>query len=145
MSALEPIYAALWSIVSALPAFNYTTRRPVVPTNLSDGQFPALMMDQGDIEIINEGDGGGAKITMPVNLLIYTNTGSDPNAVPVSAANDLLDTVRAAIWPSIPGARQTLGGLAHSVFVSGKVEVFEGNQGQHCIVILPVTIIAAER
>lgn len=144
MIALEPIYAALWAIVSALPAFNYTTRRPVVPANLADGQFPALLMDQGDIDIVSEGDGGGAKLTMPVTLLIYTNTGGDPNAVPVSAANALLDTVRAAIWPTIPGAKQTLGGLAHSVFVSGKVEVFEGNQGQHCIVILPITIIAAE-
>jgi hypothetical protein len=144
MTALEPTYAALWAIVSALPAFPYTTRRPVVPANLSDGQFPALLMDQGDIDIVNDGSGQGGILTMPVNLMIYTNTGADPNVVPVSAANALLDQVRAAIWPSVPGFKQTLGGLAQSVFVSGKVEVFEGNQGQHCIVILPVTILCAE-
>ena len=43
MTALEPIYAALWAMVSALPAFAHTTRRPVAPQNLADGQFPALL------------------------------------------------------------------------------------------------------
>ncbi len=143
MIALEPAYAALWAKVSALPAFSYTTRRPVVPANLSDGQFPSLMMDQGDIEIQNDGSGSGAIVTMPVTLLIYVASG-DPNSVPVSTANVLLDQVRAALWPNIPGFKQTLGGLVESVYVTGKIEVFEGNQSQHCIVILPVTMIAAE-
>ncbi len=147
MMALEPTYAALWAIVSALPDFNYTTRRPTAPQNLADGQFPALLMDQGDIEFVSDGSGAGAVVTMPVNLMIYVRTGADPSdqtVVPVAVANALLDKVRAAIWPSIPGYKQTLGGLAQSVFVNGKVEVFEGNQGQHCIVILPVTILAAD-
>lgn len=144
MIALEPTYAALWAQVSTLPCWNYTSRRPVPPGNLADGQFPALFMDQDDMEFVNDGAGGGAVATLPVSLLIYTNTGSDPNIVPVIAVNQLLDQLRAAIWPRIPGFKQTLGGLAQSVVVSGKVEVFEGNQGQHGICILPITITAAE-
>jgi hypothetical protein len=141
---IEPTYAALWALISGLPGVNFATRRPVAPANLADGQYPALMMEQDDIEFVNQGDGGGTIATLPASIIGCVNTGSDPNVAPAIAANQLLDQVRAAIWPPIPGFKQTLGGLAESVYVNGKAEVFAGNQQQHGIFILPITIICAD-
>ena len=145
MIALEPIYAALWSAISAIPGVNYFSRRPVVPQNLADGQFPAVFLNQLDIDTLCPGDGTGTVFTIPVEILIYVNTGADPNAVPTVALNGLIDQVRAsinAVGP--PGTRQTLGGLAYSVYNTGKIEVFEGNLGQFGIAIVPITILAGE-
>ena len=144
MIALEPIYAALWAKIQAIPGVNYFSRRPVVPQNLADGQFPAVMLNQLEIDALCDGSGIGTVFTIPVEILIYVNTGSDPNVVPTVALNGLIDQVRAAIAVNVPGTRQELGGLAYSVFVNGKIEVFEGNQGQHGIAIVPITITAAE-
>lgn len=145
MIALEPIYAALWAKITPLPGVNYFTRRPVVPQNLADGQFPAVMLNQLEIDALCDGSGQGITFTIPVEILIYVNTGSDPNAVPTVALNGFIDEVRAAIQPlGPPGMLQTLGGLVQSVYVNGKIEVFEGNQGVFGIAILPITILAAE-
>lgn len=145
MIQIEASYAALWALVAGLPGINFATRRPVPPVALADGQFPALMMEQDDLEFVNQGDGGGVIATMLCSIVGCTNTGGDPNVAPVIAANQLLDQVRAAIWPATPGTKQTLGGLVHSVYINGKVEVFAGNQGQHGFFILPIVMIAAER
>jgi len=144
MIALEPIYAALWANLQAMPGVNYFSRRPVVPANLSDGQFPAVLLNQLEVDALCDGSGSGTVFTIPVEVLIYVNTGSDPNVVPTIALNNLVDQVRAAIATNIPGLKQNLGGLAYSVYVTGKIEVFEGNQGQVGIAIVPITITAAE-
>ena len=146
MIALEPIYAALWAKIQASVAgVNYFTRRPVVPQNLADGQFPAMLLNQLEIEAQCDGSGAGTVFTIPVEVLIYVNTGSDPNVVPTVAINGLVDQLRAAIaMPACSGQKQNLGGLAYSVYVNGKIEVFEGNQGIHGIAIVPITIMAAE-
>ena len=145
MIALEPIYAALFAKLAAISGINYSSRRPVVPQNLADGQFPALFLNQLEIDALCPGDGTGTVFTIPVEVLIYVNTGADPNVVPTVALNGLIDQVRAAIVPvGPPGTRQTLGGLAYSVYNTGKIEVFEGNQGQFGIAIVPITILAGE-
>ena len=144
MIALEPIYAALWAKISAIPGVNLFSRRPVVPANLSDGQFPAMFLNQLEIDALCDGSGIGTVFTLPVEILIYVSTGSDPNVVPTVALNGLIDQVRAAIASPMQGFRQELGGLAYSVYVNGKIEVFEGNQSQHGIAIVPITITAAE-
>jgi hypothetical protein len=145
MIALEPIYAALFAKLTAISGINYSSRRPVVPQNLADGQFPSVMLNQLDIDHFCPGDGTGTVFTIPVEVLLYTNKGADPNVVPTIELNGLIDQVRAsinAVGP--PGTMQTLGGLVKSVYTTGKIEVFEGNQGQFGIAIVPITILAGE-
>jgi hypothetical protein len=141
---LEPIYAAFAAKLASAAGFaNSNIRRPLPPASVNSGQFPAVFMEQGNAIVTSDFSGVGAKWVLPVDVLIYDQQGSDPNAIPASALNTLVDAVRTALAPDFTG-KQTLGGLALNCVVTGNVEFMEAKQGQISVAIIPFHILVAD-
>lgn len=83
------------------------------------------------------------KRTFSASWLLYHDVGKDPNAVPSTTTNNLLDAIDAAItpYPSNPGFRQTLGGLVYHCFISGKVFRESGDLDGQALMVIPITLL----
>ena len=141
---LEPIYAAFAKQLATAGVFaNPNPRRPLLPNSISSAQMPAVFMEQGNPTIVNDFSGVGSKWTIPVDVIIYDQIGSDPNAIPAQRLNVLVDAVRTAMKPSTQ-PKQTLGGLVNNCVVNGAVEFMEAKQGQISAAIIPFHILVGD-
>jgi hypothetical protein len=116
-----------------------TTGRRLIPWNQVTSQ-PALFLRDGDEELqYNE-------IVMQqqdieAEIWIYSNAGQDPNAVPVTALNNLIDAIQCALRPDAPGTnRFTLGGLVHWCRLEGRLIKDPGDTSGQAIALVPVVI-----
>jgi hypothetical protein len=78
-----------------------------------------------------------AKWALRVNLYLYCNSGSDPNANPATQVNGVMDAIEAAITSD-----HTLGGLCSHCWITEQIETDEGTLGGQAVVIIPVEILA---
>ena len=138
--AREPIYGALWNLLKALPGFNTRSRRLAHWADVPKSEQPALFQAQaGEVAIPQRGL--PAKWHLSVNLYIYVVADDDPYSSPAPALNALLDSVEAALAPDIYGF-QTIGGLVHNCWISGKIETMEGVLGGQEVAVVPIEIQA---
>jgi hypothetical protein len=143
----EQIYSTLFATLQAAllaPAgpFKTVSRRWQDPTQLSPADRPSLYQVQKD-ELISTGVNGlplRGKLT--VDLVLYTAGDSEPNSVPSTELNTLLDAVEAAIRSATPGIAQSLGGKVSHCRIEGKIEIVENVQGSMALAIVPVEILA---
>ena len=103
-------------------------------------QQPALFQVEPE-EIIQSVDGQLHKRMLHANWIVYHNVGRDQGAVPGAETNDILDALEAALRPPMANARQTLGGLAYRVFVSGNVLKITGDLDGQAMIVVPITLI----
>jgi hypothetical protein len=109
---------------------------------MSDAGKPALFMVDAD-----EGyayTGHAQKVTLRVDLWIYTASGLDPNTTPAAELNQILDALDAALKPS--GAdlvlnRFTLGGLVEHCRIFGRVLKDAGDVTGLGLAIVPVELL----
>ncbi len=81
-----------------------------------------------------------AKVTMDVDLFVYIDS-SDPNAIPATSLNIILEAVEAAIAPQPgPGGMQTLGGLVQHVRREGKAVMDPGDIDGDGLLLIPLKI-----
>ncbi len=131
----EPIYAALFALVSAAAPFVTASRRVRLLNEVQPSQLPALFMQQmGENALANRFAPG--KYTLRVDLALYAQS-TDANASAAPQLNALVDAVEAAITAQ----PQTLGGLASHCSVAGDIVYFEGTLGTRAGAIVPVEIV----
>ena len=150
MPTREAIFSALFALVSvgegqagtltwgAGQSLAYTSRRVRLWHDIP--LQPALCQAEHD-ETITEVTGLPSKTTLSVSWLIYHNVGRDPTATPATESNLILDAVQALFPAGDPDNVQTLGGLVHHCFISGKVFKDPGDLDGQALIIVPIKIL----
>ena len=134
----EQIYAALFSRVSSIPDIVTASRRLKHWNDVPDHEQPALFQSQKD-ELANARSDLPTVWTFNVELYLYCHSGGNPDAVPATILNPLLDAIEDAFKPDYSGY-QTLGGLVHDCVIDGRIETDEGLLGPQSIAIIPIKI-----
>lgn len=75
-------------------------------------------------------------------LYVYVNTTNDPNVIPTSLMNPILDEITNMFAPDdLANDALTLGGLVSHVAVNGELITDEGVLGDQAITIVPIEIL----
>ncbi len=162
---LEPIYAALFALVSGASApswidpgsgqpvtFAVQSRVPRDWSQLTAGQLPALFQEELPFDITPAVPTIQArtKYELRVDMAILVSCAGakqqvgQETQIPSQALNLAITAVLNAITPQSPGAKQTLGGLVDSLVAKGRVERVNGLPGagtQLSIAVVPFTIL----
>lgn len=136
----EAIYSALFALVSNLPGIVTSSRRLRHWTDVSPDEQPALFQAQIR-QTAAAHTGAPTKWLLRADLYLYANSGQDPNAVPATALNNLMDAIEAALAPGPGQTVQNLGGIVHYCRISGEVMTDEGVLGAQAVAIIPVEIL----
>ena len=116
-----------------------TTGRRVIPWN-QVGSQPALFLRGVEEDLEYENIVLQVQ-TIDAEIWIYSNAGQNPNVVPETALNNLMDAVQAAFAPDLPGTyRFTLGQLVHWCRLEGRVIKDPGDASGQAIALMPVRI-----
>lgn len=137
----EPIYAALFSLLSRSAGFQTVGRR--LQSWDDTPEQPALFQVQAGEKAEQKIAGGPYRWMLSVRVWIYAKTDGASGTAPSSALNPLVDAVVAAIGQSPTGERQTLGGLVQNAWIDGDIRIYEGVLGQQAIAIIPISILVA--
>jgi hypothetical protein len=135
MSAREDVFNALFALGSGLSwgsptrTLGFSARRVKLWDDL-----PA----QPDVTEVTRLP---SKTTYSASWLIYHNVGKDPAATPATETNLILDAVQALFPSGDPDQVQTLGGLVHHCFISGKIFKDSGDLDGQALVIVPIRIL----
>ncbi len=139
----ETYLAALFGVVSAVAGLRTAGRRLVLPRAMSDVAKPALFMIDAD-EHYAYGD-HQQKVTLRVDLWVYTAGGLDPTIVPASELNGILDVLDAALKPGgadrLRGKAFTLGGLVEHCRIAGPVMKDAGDLTGLGLAIVPIEML----
>lgn len=101
---------------------------------------PALFLRSAD-EDLEYNDRSLQMQTMQAEIWIYSNAGQNPDIVPETALNNLLDAVQAAFAPDDQRTnRFTLGGLVQWCRMEGRIEKDPGDTGGQAIAVAEVQI-----
>jgi hypothetical protein len=142
----EQIYAALFAtlqgaLLSPAGPFKTVSRRWQDPSQTSPADRPSLYQVQKDEFVGTSVNGLPIHAKMTVDLVLYTAGDSEPNSVPSTELNSLLDAVEAAIRSATPGLSQSLGGKVSHCRIEGKIEVIENVLGSMALAVIPVEIL----
>lgn len=139
-STRETIYAALFAIVSTAAGFKTIGRRYKPWTEIPPEQQPAMFQVQRS-ETPIQLTGMPAAWKLELDLVVYVNTTGNPDSVPSTILNPILDAITTLFDASTPSGKQTLGGIVHIVKVSGTIETDEGILGDQAFALIPIEII----
>jgi hypothetical protein len=145
MARREDIFGALFALSEGVlwgappRGFAHRSRRVSLWSDLP--AQPALCQAEHD-EDIEEVTGLPARTTYSASWLIYHDVGKDPDAVPASESNLILDALQGLFPCEDPDRVQTLGGLVHHCFISGKVFKDPGDLDGQALIIVPIIILA---
>lgn len=139
----EPIYAALFALVSGAAGFRTTSRRLRHWSAVEAAEQPALFQVQKK-ETAQQAEGSPPLWRAELDLYLYCQAPDDATA-PTTVLNPLLDAIEAALLPTGPDAvagALTLGGLVKHCWIAGAVETDEGALGGQAVAIVPIEILA---
>ncbi len=139
MIAREPIYAALFARVAGAADF-VTARRSPKWDDLTQAEYPALVMRQTDERAVVPTPGAPAVWTLSVDVYI-ASWSSKPAAATV--LNPLIDAVEAALAPLATTGMQDLGlpMMVQHAYIAGRIEYQDGAQPDQAVAIIPVEIL----
>jgi hypothetical protein len=146
MSAItrEQISLAFFDLIAGAADFAAKSRRFVHWDQVNETQMPYLtMLKTGEVR--GRQAEGLATLTINAHVFIYMSAGMDPEDVPDSTMNALLDAIDAAVAPSgadaINGNKQTLGGLVSHCYPLGPVFVDTGDIDGKAVAAIPFQIL----
>lgn len=155
MPTREAIFSALFALVSGITwtsiatnapqQFITTSRRVKLFSDVIAQQQPSLFQAEHD-EQLGQVTNLPYKNTMGANWIIFQNVCADPNQQGAIENNLILDQVMAALAPvpSDPGfrdKRNTLGGLVHHCYVSGRLFKDPGDIDGQGMMVVPIKIL----
>ena len=142
MIAREPIYAALFELVSNAAGFATIDRRLRHWSDVAPAEQPALFQCQTRETAAIRTLGAPIVWTLAVELYLYAHS-SDPYRAPATVLNPLLDAVTAALAPDPTTGIQDLGlsAMVRHAAIAGKIDTDEGVLGDQAIAIVPVEIL----
>jgi hypothetical protein len=139
----EPLYAALFALLSGTGAFTTASRRLRHWSDVEAAEQPALFLVQKR-ESAKAAEGSPPVWRAEIDLYVYCQAPDDETA-PAAVLNPLIDAIEAALAPQGPDlarGTQTLGGLARHCEISGAIETDEGALGGQAVAIVPIEILA---
>jgi hypothetical protein len=137
----EPIYAALFALVSGAAEFVTVSRRLRHWTDVGAAEQPALFQIQKS-ESAEERAPLPVKWRAAVDLYLYAQA-PDELTAPSTIVNPLLDAIEAALAPDPFTHMQSLGGLVSHCWIAGKIMTDEGVLGGQAVAIVPVEILVS--
>lgn len=140
----EPIYAALFALVAAAAGIKTSSRRIKSFADTAAGDTPAVFMEQKKEQSV-VGTNMPGKWSLHVDLVVLVNTGgNDPNVIPTTVLNPIIDDIVTKLVPPAPLPEQNLGGLVTRCRVDGTIEIVEGAQGDQALAIIPVVVFTPD-
>jgi hypothetical protein len=140
----EQISAAFFALVAGAADFTATSRRFVHWDQVNETQMPFLTMLKTGEARARQSE-GLPSLTINAHVFIYISAGMDPEDVPDTAMNALLDALDAAVAPSgadaLNGNKQTLGGLVSHCYPLGPVFVDTGDIDGKAVAAIPFQIL----
>jgi hypothetical protein len=116
----EAIAVSLFNVLQTTAGFNTFSRRPQLWDEAVN--MPALYMgNPQENYAYPHGIATPPLTTLEFDIIVYINVGLDPNTVPDTILNTLLDALETTITP-YQGYVQTLGGVVNHAWIEGKVE-----------------------
>jgi hypothetical protein len=126
----EQIADAFFALIAQASGFKASSRRFIHWDSVNETQMPFLTMLKTGEERSRQ-DEGLPIIALTYHVFVYTSAGQDPEDVPETAMNTLLDAIDAAVTPTGSDAlvwgKQTLGGLVSHCYALGDVFVDAGD------------------
>ncbi len=138
----EPVYQALFLRLATLPGLVTTSRRLKHWSDVAPAQQPALFQVQA-AESPQQTEGRPPVWRARVDVYLYVHAGADPDAVPATTLNRLVDAIEQALTPASGEASQTLGGLVEHCWISGTIASDEGALGAQAVAIVPIELLVA--
>ncbi len=140
----EQISVAFFNLIAGTADFTATSRRFVHWDQVNETQMPFLtMLKTGEVR--GRQNEGLSTLTINAHVFIYMSAGMDPEDVPDTAMNALLDAVDAALMPSgadvLNGNKQTLGGPVAHCYSLGPVFVDTGDVDGKAVAAIPFQIL----
>ncbi len=143
----EPIYSALFALITQAPGLKTSSRRLIPWEELAPADQPALMM-------IQKGEHAEVKTKLPtiwtlkVDIVLYAfNSGQTIGSgatTPMTALNPIVDAIATVLLPTPPTDDQTLGGLVTRCRIDGEIITDEGVLGNQAVVLIPITILVPQ-
>ena len=137
----ETIMQALFARLETAGSFATASRRLRLWTALAPADAPALFLAERSETRDRPSEATPGRTTLEADIFLYTYAGEDPNAVPASSMNALLDSIDAALAPDPVTGTQTLGGLVSHCWIAGKILNDPGDLDGKGVAILPVKIL----
>jgi hypothetical protein len=140
----EQISVAFFDLVAGAADFAATSRRFVHWDQVNETQMPFLtMLKTGEVRARQSE--GLPTLTINAHVFVYLSAGMDPEDVPDTAMNGLLDAIDAAAAPSgadaLSGNKQTLGGLVAHCYPLGPVFIDTGDLDGKAVAAIPFQIL----
>ncbi len=141
----EQVAIALFNLLKGSSEYRYASRRLRMPDQLSGIAKPALfMLEHKEIHSKNR-NATPAIRTLLVDVWIYISLGADPNEVPITNLNTLIDAIDpnsgGVLKPDIHG-KQTLGGLVAECYINGEIIKVPGDIGNGLgAAVIPIEVI----
>ena len=138
----EPIYAALFALLSGAAPFVTASRRLRHWDAVDPAEQPALFQVQKR-ETAKEAEGSPTVWRAEIDIYLYCQAPDDETA-PSTVLNPLLDAIEAALVPSgadLAIGTQSLGGLVKHCWIAGAIETDEGALGGQAVAIIPIEIL----
>jgi hypothetical protein len=148
----EPIYSALFSLLSAVPGITSATRVVRDFDTLSMEQYPALFLEEKTETAHVKIPGVPPTYTLLVDIAVFVKENSGAEAIgsetniPSANLNNLLDAIETALKAPLSTFIQTLGlaGVQH-LYVEGPIAKYPAVPGKGSSVsigVIPVVILA---
>jgi len=146
MLTREQISVAFFNLIKSAASFTATSRRFVHWDQVNETQMPFLTMVKTG-ELRARQSEGLPTLTINAHVFVYLSAGMDPDDVPDSAMNAVLDAIDAAVAPSgadaVTGNRQTLGGLVSHCYPLGPVFIDTGDIDGKAVAAIPFQILVS--
>lgn len=137
----DAILTALFNLVKASSSFKTASRRLQLWTDVNSSDKPAIFVAQRGDTYVRSSEAVPQKVTIEADIFLYTNVGKDPNVIPATQLNNLVDAVDTALAPSPVTGVQTLGGLVSHCWIEGKVMIDTGDLDGDGVAIIPVKML----
>ena len=140
----EQISIAFFDLVAGAADFAATSRRFVHWDQVNETQMPFLTMLKTGEQRGRQSE-GLPTLTINAHVFVYLSAGMDPQDVPDSAMNAVLDAIDAAVAPggadAVAGNKQTLGGLVSHCYSFGPVFIDSGDIDGTAVAAIPFQIL----
>ena len=128
-----------------IQGFRTTGRRPQRVEDTPDQ--PAMFLVDGNNHYAPRPQQASPKVTLRPEIWIYSRAGDDPDVVPASSLNPMLDAIDTALTPAnaSTGVWQNLG-LAGVIYarIEGEIEYAPGYMVGQAVAIVPLVIEVAQ-
>jgi hypothetical protein len=140
----EQISVAFFDLIANAADFTAISRRFVHWDQVNETQMPFLtMLKTGELRARQSE--GLPTLTINAHVFVYLTAGMDPEDIPDTAMNALLDAIDAAVTPggadALNGNKQTLGGRVAHCYPLGPVFVDTGDVDGKAVAAIPFQIL----